>query len=110
MGGGKTVVSGQIIQKGPMFYTYRAGDQKYEHDGLDHRLLLSRQHCRSVPRPLAPANQRVRYRRLGIDPTAIEMYPDKQTGNDTDHDGYRELMGPSKPAIRAGDRSGVSRL
>src|SRR5699024_2401920 len=29
---------------------------------------------------------------LGIEPAAIEVYSDKQTGTDTDRDGYRELM------------------
>ena len=48
---------------------------------------------------------------LGIEPTAIEVYSDKQTGTDTDRDGYRELM----EAIEAGDieriiASEVSRL
>jgi DNA invertase Pin-like site-specific DNA recombinase len=29
---------------------------------------------------------------LGIDPSVIEVYSDKQTGTDTDRDGYRKLM------------------
>ncbi|EMA43598.1 recombinase family protein [Halococcus saccharolyticus] len=36
---------------------------------------------------------------LGIEPAAIEVYSDKQTGTDTDRDGYRELM----EAVEAGD-------
>lgn len=30
--------------------------------------------------------------RLGIEPAAIELFVDKQTGTNTDRDGYRELM------------------
>ena len=30
--------------------------------------------------------------RLGIEPPSIELYSDKQTGTDTDRDGYRKLM------------------
>ena len=37
--------------------------------------------------------------RLGIEPPSIEMYSDKQTGTDTDRDGYRDLM----EAVEAGD-------
>ncbi|RJT07607.1 recombinase family protein [Halococcus sp. IIIV-5B] len=37
--------------------------------------------------------------RLGIEPAAIEVYTDKQTGTDTDRDGYRELI----EAVEAGD-------
>ena len=37
--------------------------------------------------------------RLGIEPAAIEVYSDKQTGTDTDRDGYRELM----EAVESGD-------
>ncbi|MGN8216560.1 recombinase family protein [Halococcus salifodinae] len=29
---------------------------------------------------------------LGIEPSSIEVYSDKQTGTDTDRDGYRDLM------------------
>jgi DNA invertase Pin-like site-specific DNA recombinase len=29
---------------------------------------------------------------LGIEPSAIEVYPDKQTVTDTDRDGYRDLI------------------
>jgi DNA invertase Pin-like site-specific DNA recombinase len=29
---------------------------------------------------------------LGIEPAAIEVYSDKQTGTDTNRDGYRDLM------------------
>ncbi|WP_256686122.1 recombinase family protein [Halococcus qingdaonensis] len=49
--------------------------------------------------------------RLGVEPSVIEVYSDKQTGTDTDRDGYRELM----EAIEDGDverviASEVSRL
>lgn len=37
--------------------------------------------------------------RLGVEPTAIYVYSDKQTGTDTDRDGYRDLM----EAVEAGD-------
>ena len=37
--------------------------------------------------------------RLGIEPAAIEVYTDKQTGTDTDRDGYRKLM----EAVERGD-------
>ena len=41
--------------------------------------------------------------RLGVEPSAIEVYIDKQTGTDTDRDGYRELM----EAVEAGDAERV---
>jgi len=37
--------------------------------------------------------------RLDVEAAAIELYSDKQTGTDTDRDGYRELM----EAVEAGD-------
>ncbi|EMA48135.1 resolvase [Halococcus morrhuae DSM 1307] len=37
--------------------------------------------------------------RLGIEPSFIELYSDKQTGTDTDRDGYRDLM----EAVEAGE-------
>ena len=40
---------------------------------------------------------------LGIEPTAIEVYSDKQTGTDTDRDGYRELM----EAVESGEAERV---
>jgi len=48
---------------------------------------------------------------LGIEPSAIEVYSDKQTGTDTDRDGYRDLM----EAVESGEverviTSDVSRL
>ncbi|EMA56579.1 recombinase family protein [Halococcus thailandensis] len=36
---------------------------------------------------------------LGIEPSSIELYSDKQTGTDTDRDGYRDLM----EAVEAGE-------
>ncbi len=41
--------------------------------------------------------------RLGVEPAEIEMFVDKQSGTNTDRDGYRELMA----AIEAGEISQV---
>src|SRR5699024_167458 len=36
---------------------------------------------------------------LGVEPAVIEVYSDRQTGTDTDRDGYRDLM----EAVEAGE-------